>query len=256
MAHLRPVQRAHLNILAWGALLASCGDPTGPAGATVDDLMLEIADTWESSTNIVSVSPGIAFLASPPAAKTCVYNGSSGRFVCPIRTMSGLTFATAFQLFDGGSAPQTSFNPRTTDAIHTFTDVSGSLPGISSDTVTTLTTRDDRVLSGLLSGAHTLNGTGTSTFTTTAGSTSSTTTMVETTTDLVLAVRGGPSPHPTSGSIRTLVYSGIPGAGATRLATVTAYFNGTQKVTVVIEAGGVTHTCTIDLKGVAPAVCT
>ena len=256
MARLRTVQRACLHILAWGALLAGCSDPVGLSAGAVDDLFSEITATWSSSTNPVSVRPGLTYLATPPAASTCPYNGSTNRFVCPNRTVSGLAFSTSFQLLDGGQAPQTSFDARTSDAIRTFTDVVGKALQVDATTVTTLTARDERVLSGLLSGTHTLNGTGTSTFTTTIGSTTTTTTMLEATADLILAPRGGPLPYPKSGSITTEVYSGIPGAGATLLATVTSQFNGTQTVTLLIDTSGVMQTCTIDLKGVTPTICT
>jgi hypothetical protein len=253
MARLRSVQSLCTNVLAI-ALLAGCSDPVGLSAGAVDDLFAEIIETWTHSTNPVSVRPGLAYLAAPSSARSCRYSGSSRSFVCPIRSLGDMTFATSFQLTNSNNITQSEFDPGSSDALRTTTTVSGrSLT--SGTSVSTMTARDSQVLSGLQSGIHALNGTGTSVFTVTNGSTATSTTMVETTADLILGARGTQNPYPTSGSITTLVYSGTSAVAAALLATVTSTFNGTQHVQLRIETGGVTQTCTVDVKAAALVGC-
>lgn len=237
------------SALVCGAFLVACADAVGPSIGVIDELFVELDNTWTVSTNPVSVSPGVAHLTTRPAAAACGYSAATERFVCPSRVLGGITSATSFQLLDAGSTPQASVSDATA-SVRFLTDVSGVLPSNGS-TSTAITAHADAILSGLVSGIHTLNGTQTSTFVNTGGPSIGTYSMVETTSNLVLATSDHASPYPSSGSITTLIFSGLPGAGAP-LSTVTSTFNGTHKVTLVISTGGATQTCTIDLTGAAP----
>lgn len=241
------------SALACGALVGACADAFGPSLNAVDDLFAELDNTWSSSTNPVSVSPGITHLTTRPTAATCAYAVVNQRFVCPTRAQNGLTSSTSYQLVDAAGVPQPAFTPRATAAVHLATDVSGTLP-TASGPPTALTARADEVLSGLITGIHTLNGTATSTFTSGSGAAAVTYSMVETTSNLVLGSRDRASPWPSSGTITTKIFSGLPG-GPALLSTVTSTFDGTRNVTLVIVTGVVTQTCTIDLKGVAVMKC-
>jgi hypothetical protein len=250
---MRSARQVWWSALLCGAMAGACSDALGPSLTLVDDLFAELGDTWSSSTNPVSVSPGITHLTTRPPAMTCRYAVDGERFICPSRRQSGLTSSTSFQLLDAGSIAQPAFIANNTAAVHIVTDVGGILPSAGGP-ATTLTAQADEIVSGLISGTHTLNGTATSTFTSGSGMDAATYSMVETTSGLVLAARSSANPWPTSGTIVTRVHLGLPASGPL-LSTVTSSFDGTRTVTLVIVTGGATQTCTIDLKGATPMVC-
>ena len=236
-----------------GALAVACADSLSPGIAAVDDLFAELDNAWSVSTNPVSVSPGVTHLTTRPAAVSCAYDVSDARFRCPTRVQNGLTSTTSYQLDDESGMPQPGFVRHSTASIHLVTDVDGflpSVPGVS----TTLVAHADEIMSGLASGLHTLNATAASTFTTT-GTMVATFSSVETTLNLKLASRDQATPYPTSGTITTLLYAGPVAAAAALLSTVTATFNGTPNVSLVIVTGSLTQSCTVDLKSAAALTC-
>jgi len=250
---MRSARLLCVSALACGALAVACGDAVSPTVSVVDMLFAELDDTWSSSTNPVSVSPGVTHLTNRPSAVACGFNAGTQRFVCPARTQNGLSSTAEFQLLDAGGVPQSTFVNGTTASIRVITDVTGSLPG-AGGTTTTMAAHSDEIVSGLISGIHTLNSTGAASFVTASSTNTTTNSALETTSNLVLVIRGDATPYPASGSVITQLFSGLPAAGAL-LATVTSTFNGTRIVTMVIQTSSLTQTCLIDLKGTTAATC-
>ena len=237
-------------------VLTACGDSTAPGSTqplSLDAALAEVNSAQTYSTaglaagGMVLPIP-INFLAPP---SNCPFNASTNSFVCPGRSVGGLTSTIWFQLFDDSNQPLTEFNPNTVAAIRMVIDMSGTLAANSSSTslTTTLARHSDQTLSGLRTDRHTLNGTGTTNITTTIGSQTVSGTGSDKTTDVVLPPPGSATHWPLSGSISMDLSSGMGGTAFSSSFTMT--FNGTSKVMITMTFGGTTRTCTLDLS--APA---
>jgi hypothetical protein len=237
-----------------GVLAVACSDPVSPTVRALDALFAELDETWRSSTNPVSVSPGVTHLTNRPSSSSCMYSPGTERYVCPTRTQNGLTSSSTFQLLDAGGAAQSTFVSGVTASVVVRTDISGSLVSPDAVTKTTIAGHSTDILSGLIGDVHTLNRTETAAFVFVTDTSSVTNAAVETTSNLVLGQIGSATPYPASGSITTLIFAGLTAAGVL-LATVTATFNGTALVTLLILANGVTLTCIIDLSGAKQMTC-
>jgi hypothetical protein len=246
---MQSLRFARFAPVALAALLVACGDSTAPAPPAVDNL-IQAADAAQGlGAAGVTLGGGIA----PPAASHasgCAFNAASQSFVCPGRTNESVTFQRSFQLLDASGAPQSAYNPATTAAVRTITDLAGTR-SVSNPSGSGLAVafehHSDHTLSGLLTGTHTLNGSssGETTVTPTGGS-SYVITAAQTIDDLVLPKRGE-SQFPQSGTISTTVTTpGLLGIG-THTSTVLMAFDGTSVVALTITSGSVTASCTIDL---------
>jgi hypothetical protein len=235
------------------AVLAACGDSTAPNRVvTVDTLLAEVNDVQAIGNTAfglggVATSPGLI-----PLGQECPFNSVSQSFVCPSHTTQGITINLFYQLFDGSGATQSAFSPTTTAAIHTVTDISGTVtpPGGLPGSAFTLTSHNDQTMSGLLTDTHTLNGSGN----TLIGDESSTTTVATTITNLVLPNRGSAKHYPQSGTIATDITSTLEGLGSFTM-NITMTFNGTSVVTMTFTSDGTTETCTFDLDNPSSGTC-
>jgi len=231
------------------AVVSSCGDSTAPPNnpRTVDELF---ADLGEIQSVAGSVALGFAGAPAPamgPASRSseCSYSADSQSFVCSPITAHGLTVTRSYQLLDASNAAQSAFNPRTTAAIRTITDVSGTITGGAPAQQVVITAHDDNTISGLLTGTATVNGSGTSTSALTSGSLAFTTSSTTKTIDLVLPRRGGAGRYPQSGRIEVTVTSEYQSVAHTMTMTMT--FDGTSVATLVMVSSHGTVTCKIDM---------
>jgi hypothetical protein len=240
-----------------GLLIAAsgCSTSTSPSKTAAVDAALSEVGSAQSVVSTAVVAGGAVMPSTTvaPSTSRCPYDSGTGHFVCSSVTMSGLTLTTWYELLDASGQRQAAFNSSTTAAIHTVMDMSGTLTSGTSLGNVEMTRHSDQTLSGLLTGSHVLNGTGTSTSSFAAGGSTTSTSESDTIINLVLPAANATAKWPLSGSINTMLNPG-GGSGGTALQT-TLTFNGTSVATMVTTIGGVTQTCTIDLANPAPPSC-
>jgi hypothetical protein len=229
-------------VLGCAALVACGDDPTSsPVSQTanVDALLSEVGASQSLSNFGMTLGGAVALSIAAQSSYNCPYSAPSKTFICPDRTVQGLTFKNYYQLLDPSDAPQSAFNTSTTAAIRTVSDVSGT---INLTVPIAVTGHNEQTLSGLLTSSHVLNGTGTSTQTMSLTTTPLTLTTAETISNLVQPKNGHKSPE--SGTISVEMSSGTSGVTS----RITMSFNGTSTVTMEMTFGGTTRTCTMDLE--------
>lgn len=228
------------------SVAAACGDGTGPQDVSVDDVLADV------SAGQSFAASGIGFLGATalpqPAAMhhaNCAF--SSGTFVCPTATVNGITFNRSFQLLDASGTPQAAFDRATTAAVRTVTDVSGRITSTTDGTTRTvdITAHQDATLSGLLTGTHVLNASGTGNAAITGGGLNHSLATAQTVTNLELPRRDSETRYPKSGVVATQAV--LTGPGFSNTMTVTLTFDGSSTATLVITNMGITRTCKIDL---------
>jgi hypothetical protein len=240
------------SLLAACAILAACGDGTAPkvSPVTIDSLLAEIGETQAFGTPGMVFTGPLAVGAMPSRSDACAYNSTTQRFVCPPISMGGLTTNRYYQLLDAAGTPQSAFNPATTDAFRTVADVEGSitvdLPALGTvapaAVTVTMASHEDLTLSGLLTGVHTLNGTGSSTSTFSGEELPGLTTSW-TITNLVLPKRGAGAKYPQSGTMTVAVEFN----GGELSSHITMAFNGTSIMTMTMVTNGMTTVCTVNM---------
>ena len=158
--------RRGLGLLAAAALFAGCSDSsTGPSTPNVPDvasLLAEISSSGiGSAVSVASPEVGVVFSSSPSFGPgNCVFDASSGFFVCPTITSNGLTFTRMFRLLDAANNPQSKPSAQTV-AIETKSTVVGTLTFTNREaapTTVAINRSDDMTLSGIQTTKHTLNG--------------------------------------------------------------------------------------------------
>jgi hypothetical protein len=229
-------------------VLAACGDSTAPTQevAALDDLLSELQVAGSAGAAGLALSGGPVVSTTMPSAAQCPYNSLTQFFVCPNTSNSGLTFTLSYQLLDASGTVQSAFNAATTAAIRTVSDVSGTFTSTGSfASSVTMNGHNDQTLSGLLTGTHTLNGTGNSTSTMDLGGTTGTMTTSSIITGLVLPQRGNPNQYPQAGSIAMDITSNFGGGPFTSHIVIS--FDGTSTMTMVMTTNGFTMTCTVDM---------
>jgi hypothetical protein len=246
-----PVQLRLAALAAILALTGACSDSTGPSDVQPADLSQVLAELQPSSlaplAGQVSGVP-VAALAAP-VPSSCSYESASKSFVCPNVSVSNITVSRSFTLLDASGAPQTAFDKTTTAAVRMKTAFAGTVT--SPTTTMVIEQQQDITLSGLLTGAHTLNGTSSGRLTGSVGAGTTTipvaTTISTTITNVVLPRSSSGSQWPQSGTITATItdsaLAGMPEATSTVIIT----FNGTSRPTISITVNGVTLTSTIDL---------
>ncbi|MBI4543779.1 MAG: hypothetical protein HY703_01115, partial [Gemmatimonadetes bacterium] len=149
--------------------------------------------------------PGLAAAAGPRSSDPCTYSEATGRFTCPPVTRNGLTITRSFAYLDAGGQPQARYDAETTASVNMQTAVQGSTTrGAASVTVERSA---DVTVSGLAGSetTRTVNGTESGTVVTSGtgerGAFRSTTASADTTSNVVLPVRGSASRWPLSGSV-------------------------------------------------------
>lgn len=229
-----------LAVAALGAL-AACGadSATGPVSADLSSVLGEL-----SPSSIPGASSTLAMNGVPSTAaivpSSCSYASASQSFACPSLTVNGLTIGRSFTLLDASGATQSAYDKATTAAVRVNGIVNGTLTG----TGATVADTSAMTLSGLLSGAHTLDGTDRAHLNGTSGALATTgpVTVVTTIAGLVLPTRQGG--YPAAGTITTAMTITKPAAATN---TIKLAFNGTSKVTVTNTSPVSTTTCTLDL---------
>ena len=230
-------------------VLAACGgDSTAPKAPaiTLDTLLNEVGSAATYGAAGLSLGGGVASTAMLPKAGSCPYNSSNKRFECPPRTASGVTVTMYYQLLDGSNNAVSSFDAKTVAAIHTVSDVSGTVapPAGSPTSAITLTGHDDATISGLLTATHTLSSTGTSAESFTLGGQAFSVATSQAT-NLQFPKTGLKDQYPKGTMAMDITASGAGMPAGTSHVTMT--FNGTSTVTMSFTGGGITETCTLDL---------
>jgi len=163
------VKRRFLVALAGVLAIAGCqssDDATAPLSSSTLDLSSLLSEMAAGSANIPS-SLGVAGFAvpvvPPVVPSSCQYSASIQGFTCGTLASNGVTFGATLFLLDAAGNFQTQPDAATTAAIRTVTDMTGTTKLEQSGSGSlSLTSHQDMTLSGLLSGTHVINGTGTS----------------------------------------------------------------------------------------------
>jgi hypothetical protein len=172
--------------------------------------------------------------------------------------VNGLTVTQSFVLLDASGAPQSAFSRTGTAAVRTSTKLTGTLA--ASGGSLTVDQSQELTLSGLLTGVHVLNGTSLAHVVSAGGGGTPapfTATTKTTIANLVLPVprAGGQPSWPTSGTITLDMMTQLSALGGPVTTHSVITFDGTSKVVVTFDEGGVLERCTIDLAGKAAPVC-
>jgi hypothetical protein len=273
----RSTSRALIAALA-AALVAGCGSdsPNEPATQQQQHTLDVAAILSEMSIGRAGTVPGASTVLALPATvgvptialSACPFSASGQGFTCPTVTSGGLTFDISYFLYDASGHAQSAADAATTASVRTVVDTKGttSVPsanGVSGTVV--IVDHSDMTMSGLLTPPHTLNGNGTSHYDLTlTGATPlhAVIDMTSATRNVVLPTQSDTSSpaFPLSGTITTdsKTVTSIASIGTV---TATAHsvitFNGSGKATIVYTTSlsAAVTTCTVDLTGKSPPVC-
>jgi hypothetical protein len=257
------------------ALVAGCSDsPSGPATPPPQSLDLSAILSQMSLGRVGSVPGASAVIALPAATavpgvapSACPYSAATQGFTCPTVTSGGLTFDISYFLYDAAGHAQSQPDAATTASVRTVVDTKGTLTLPESDGIggtVALADHSDMTMSGLLTATRTLNGNGTSHYDMTLSGTTALHALVDATTatkNVVLPAHSDATSAawPLSGTITSdsktvATIGGFAATTTTSHAVIT--FNGTSTATIVFTAGStLTTTCTVDLTGKSPPVC-
>ena len=241
----------HLAALAVASFASACASDSSTAPGTLQtaslsQLLGEFAAPGLAAVSSVAGVPGVS--TAGLAASTCAFASASQSFVCPTVTASGLTLSQSYVLLSAAGAPLSAFDASAVAAIRTTGSATGTISDPSGPM--TLDMRQTMTLSGLLTGTHTLNGTGTTHLVRSGSTTAGTIDVTNTFTNVVLPANGSTNSYPISGTVASTVASTI--AGTTGSSTVTMTFNGTSKIPVTVSGLGATLRCTFDLASSTP----
>jgi len=246
--------------------LAACGSDssTAPRNGGSLDLSAALNEISTGSPASFSGAPVAAVSAGSSASvawvpSQCAYSSTSKGFACPAITTNGITINRSFFLYDASGASQSAADASTTASVRTVTDISGTLAAPSGSNISgsiAITRHDDVTLSGLLTGKHTLNGSGSGHTDTQFGGQAAQRIVIDETsktTNLVLAGKGSNSIFPQSGSIALDQTIAASGSGSTLTTTMheTMTFDGTSVVTIEFTIGGQSRTCKLNLANFA-----
>ena len=241
--------RSRLSAVALVVAAGACGSdaavaPASTAQTTLDQALSELTlpVLGKAGGSISDLFPG-----GPQLGARCSYAAVSQSFVCPPATANGLTINQSFTLLTTSGATQSAFDHATTESVRTNTAVAGS---ITSDGATlTLDGQEELTLSGLVTGRHTINGTGTAHLVGALPDASSfDIRMTSSITSLILPANTTPGAQvwPASGTIVVETLATLTGFPPATL-RLTLMFNGTSKVNVTVTEDGFTRTCQQDL---------
>lgn len=257
------------------ALVAGCGSDS-PSGPATQQHTLDLAAILsQMSVGSVSAVPGASSVIAVPATATvphvtpsaCAYSPATQGFICPTVTSGTLTFDISYFLYDAAGHTQSQADAGTTAAVRTVVDAKGTttLPESNGTSGTViLSDHTDMTMSGLLTTTHTLNGNGTSHYDMTLTGATALHAVIDMTTvtkDLMLPTQSDAAtpPWPLSGTITTDGKT-VATVGTLAATTTTSHsvitFNGTGTATIVFTTSvGAAITCTMDLTGKSPPVC-
>jgi hypothetical protein len=242
---------------AAGSILAACsGDKsTGPATAPSVSLTQALSEmSLPELSTLSTMAIGTSVPVSPALVPSdCAYQSGTQSFTCAPVTVGGLTTTRSYALFALGGAPQSQYDPASTDGVRTNTETKGTLAAATS----TFTIDDQRVLmlTGLLSSTHVLNG---SSVTHVSGTTTGSGTPIVMNSTIITTIAGLTLPtgakYPTSGTITTDL-TGQAASLPQYTTHMVATFNGTSTLSIAISGFGGTVRCNVDLSGTAPPSC-
>jgi hypothetical protein len=250
MISLRSLRTASLALLALGGACSS--DATAPSAppASLDEVFAEASLSSLSALN-GGLAPVPVSTFAMPVPSTCSF--SAGAFICPNVTIGELQFARKFTLYDDNGIVQSQFVSGVTSRVKFESSAHGTVT--SGTTAFTVGQTQDLLVSGLTSSTHVLNGTSITTITDVvpAGSTTAPTTIKLALVFNNLELPRGRSAYPGSGNIDlTATSSDVLDAPV----HMQLAFNGTSKVAVTIDVGGLAiPACSIDLS-IANPTCT
>ena len=259
MTSIRPLRLAALFAVA--AFASACSDsPTGPVAGEAPELSQVLAELQPASLAPLATQISAAPVAglNAPNPSSCTYDSATKSFVCPNVAITGITVARSFTLLDASGNPMSQYDRTATAAVRMRSSFAGTVT--SGASTVTVDQTQDVTLSGLLTGARTLNGTSLGHLAGTIGNGTTTTaiasTISTTITNLVLPQSStGPDRFPRSGVIAVANTTSI-GALPSFTTNVSITFNGTSKAAVVVTAGGATTSCTVDLSAQTATLCT
>ncbi len=253
--------RLQIAVVASVALLAACGSDSGVApsatpAATLEQLFKEMAVPGLAAVAAVGGGVNAPLGGSSTVPAGCSFAAASQSFVCPPVTASGFTVTQSYILLSASGASLSQYDASAVAAVRVRGSVAGTMT-VNGGTLT-LNSQQDQTLSGLLTAAHTLNGTTTTTAqgAVSAGSggpqsfTSNSTISVA---NLVLPAAGSAASYPKSGTVTTDMRTSL-GASPAINSRFVMTFDGSSKVRVTMSLDGRTvSTCTIDLASSAPS---
>jgi hypothetical protein len=256
------------------AFVVGCGsDP--PSGPSTSRHTLDLAAVMaQMSIGRPTSIPGASVVMSVPAStgvpvilpSACPFSSTAQGFTCPTVTSGGLTFDISYFLYDAAGKAQSQLDANTTASVRTLVDTKGTTsvsPSNGTSGTASIADHSDMTMSGLLTSAHALNGNGTSHYDLTLSGTTSIRAVIDMTTATKNVTIPTPTDAdipawPTSGTIttdgKTVATIGGLGSISTTSHTVIT-FNGMSTATIVLTTSGAATTCTLDLAGKNPPVC-
>ena len=232
------------------------GDSTGPTHSESLTLNHALAELSIPALAVGGLSMvGIDGPAPALDPLACPYSAADQGFVCTPISRSGITIGQSFALY-GAPGLQSSFDPASTNVIHSTTLTSGT--SVGQGTSLTVSGRQETTLSGLLAGPHVLTGWSAMKIEGTLSDGQSTYAVNVTVNtgihDFVLPTNaGGARIWPSSGMIIGDINGTIGPGYLSQRTEIT--FTGTSSALVTVRGGtGGSKTCKVDL-AVAQAVC-
>jgi hypothetical protein len=232
-------------------VLAGCGPessvaPEASPVVTPTVTLQQVLDGFIAANHADALTPmpvGLSEIEFGPG--NCAYNATARRFNCDVRKFGSLTITPVFTLLDASGTPMPAFDAARTAAVRANLVVSGDYRFQDDDLV--VEGSRELVLSGLLSGPRTLNGTSSVHFGGTRGGSPFDLTVATTFADIVIASTWATVGWPVSGSI-TVESTYAAGAGPTPVVyRGTMTFDGTSTVALATLADGIARRCSVDL---------
>ena len=267
------VKLRSLIVAALISVAAGCADSSSaPSLSNSVDLSAILSQmTFASGLTIAgagaSPTTRIGTSMSAPTPSSCAYSVSVQGFVCPTVTSNGVAFDLTYYLYDAAGHALSSADAAPIASVRAVSDERGtvSIPPTNGTSGTiALTDHHDMTLTGLLADKRTLNGTTTSHHDISLSGATSFRAVIEgasVTHDLVLPREGSSPPWPLSGTITSDFTTAVshPSSAVNTSTHSVITFTGSSTATIVSTttspAGTLTTTCTIDLSGAKPPVC-
>jgi len=232
------------------ALASSCTStdvttPTVDVNALVDQTGVASYTAAALSASV----PGVAATVPVPSSSTssCTYSATNQRFGCAPVTVNGLTITRSYALLDAAGHPLSVPNPTALAAIHSITDLQGTLAGTGTAGTMTIVRHEDATLSDLLATTHLLNGTATQKLDFAATGLTFSSNETSTTANLRLPAPTATAHWPLGGTITTDRTMTVSGVSAATTSHEVLSFDGTTVMTLTRTSGTVTTTCKFDL---------
>jgi hypothetical protein len=261
MTAVRPRHLRSAAIVLLASLIQSCSDSTGPGGeppVSLSDVLLEASDPLLadlSSRSLVGPVTVTSIMRFTPDG--CTYDAGTQSFICSAISSSGLTVERSFSLFDAAGNRQTQFSPTATASVQTRMRISGTMT--SANSRLTVDDTDERIVSGLLTPRHVLNGASEMTMTgslATPGAPTEPFTMLSSTKTENLVLPSPSNRWPGPGTMTTESTSSATGPFGPVTTLMTMTFTGTKCMSFEVRSGDQVYTSSIDLSNPNATSCT